>query len=576
MAARTESHWRALARLIRPDARRYGWLVVVVTLGALLPLVAPLVTGRIIDRASKGAPTSELVELALIVIVLAIVANVVSVVEVAVATTTAWRTTNELRVKLLDHVLALDQAFHRRHPPGQLIERIDGDVTTIADMLSRFVVKFASSALMTIGMVVVLAWIDWRAALVFVGIVGALVIEVVRRRNTAVGESADERGAMATLFGGIEERLTAGEDLRSNGALDHAMHRFATESAAVLAASVHRSRTSIKLWRSLGVGIGVTTVALLLLSAVAVRSGSMTSGESFTLFAYAMQLTRPLYGIVDRLEIVQKAGGAMTRVIELTKLTSAIDDRGLVIPPDGPLAATFRDVSLAYEDGETVLRSIDLEIAAGRSVGLVGRTGSGKTSLARLVLRLVDATDGEVHLGGVPIRDIPIAHLRRRVALIPQEVQLLAGTIRDNVTLFDPTPDDAAVRTALRNAGLHALAADLQRRLGPGGSGLSAGEAQLVALARVWLRDPDIVVLDEPTARVDPATEARLHEATTALLHGRTAIVIAHRLSTVDHLDEIVVVDDGRIVERGPTAALLADRSSWFAGLVARAGAAVG
>jgi ATP-binding cassette, subfamily B, bacterial len=199
-----------------------------------------------------------------------------------------------------------------------------------------------------------------------------------------------------------------------------------------------------------------------------------------------------------------------------------------------------------------VLQSIDLNFAAGRSVGIIGRTGSGKTTLSRLVVRLVEATNGLVLLGGVPVEQIPLSELRRRVALIPQEVELLSGTIRDNVTLFDEAPTDDAVAAALGNAGLGDLASSgIHRQLGAGGAGLSAGEAQLLALARVWLRDPDIVVLDEATARVDPATEALLEDAVNRLTRGRTTLIIAHRLSTLRHVDEIVVLDHGRVVEHG-------------------------
>jgi ABC-type multidrug transport system fused ATPase/permease subunit len=185
--------------------------------------------------------------------------------------------------------------------------------------------------------------------------------------------------------------------------------------------------------------------------------------------------------------------------------------------------------------------------------------------LSRLVLRLVEATGGALRLNGVPIADIPFAELRRRVAMIPQEVELFSGTLRDNVTLFDAAPTDAEVERALQHAGLGALVSGgIHRALGAGGAGLSAGEAQLLALARVWLRDPDLVVLDEATARVDPETEARLDDAVTALMEGRTTLVIAHRLSTLRHVDQILVLDHGRVLEHGDRDALAADPGSRF------------
>ena len=200
---------------------------------------------------------------------------------------------------------------------------------------------------------------------------------------------------------------------------------------------------------------------------------------------------------------------------------------------------------------------------------MIGRTGSGKTTFSRLVLRLTEATSGEVLLSGVPIADIPMAELRRRVALIPQEVELFSGSIRDNVTLFDPAPTDAEVVDALEAVGLGALAASgIDRQLGAAGEGLSAGESQLLALARVWLRRPDLIVLDEATARVDPETEARIDAAVALLMQGRTTLVIAHRLSTLRTVDEIVVFDRGRVLEHDDRATLLADDASRFSQLM--------
>jgi ABC-type multidrug transport system fused ATPase/permease subunit len=380
-------------------------------------------------------------------------------------------------------------------------------------------------------------------------------------------------GAYARLYGGIEERLTASEDLRANGAGRHAMWRFVEDSAGAMRSAIRREQAFLRMWWAVHASVSAGSVVALVASAILVERGTISVGTAFLLFQYVLLLSRPLEDVVDQLETVQKANGAMARVIDLLAVQPSIVDAApgdQQLPPIGPLSIRFIDVGFDYGDGDAVLHDIDLEVAPGRSVGIVGRTGSGKTTLSRLVLRLVDATAGRVELGGVDITSIPLDHLRRRVALVPQEVELFAGTVRDNVTLFDPAPSDADVEDALRNAGLGALAgtgtsdAGIHRQLGPGGVGLSAGEAQLLALARIWLRNPDIVVLDEATARVDPATEERLEHAVDELVRGRTTLIIAHRLSTLRRVDEIVVVDDGRIVEHGDRALLAASDDSRF------------
>ncbi|HEY5874377.1 MAG TPA: ABC transporter ATP-binding protein, partial [Ilumatobacteraceae bacterium] len=340
---------------------------------------------------------------------------------------------------------------------------------------------------------------------------------------------------------------------------------FVEESADAMATSVRRERAFLAMWWGVQGSVAAGSVLALVASAALVSTGAITLGTAFLLFQYVLLLSRPLEDVVQQLETVQKANGAMVRVIDLLEIRPDIIDDGRTSPPAGPLAVDLVGVSFDYGDDELVLHRVDLHIAAGRSVGIVGRTGSGKTTFSRLVLRLVEASQGTLELGGVPIADIPLAELRRRVALIPQEVELFSGTVRDNVTLFDDIPSDAAVSEALHHAGLGALVdGGIHRPLGPGGAGLSAGEAQLLALARVWLRQPDLVVLDEATARIDPVTESRLEAAIAELIAGRTTLIIAHRLSTLRHVDEIVVFEHGEIVEHDDRTTLAARDDSRF------------
>ena len=472
------------------------------------------------------------------------------------ATITAWGTTNELRLRMTRHVLGLDHEFHRRHTPGELIQRVDGDVTSVSDFLGKVVPKAVGGILLIGGILAVLTAIDWRLGLGMALYLAATVAVLLRMRHRAIHEASDEMGAYARLYGGIEERLTAAEDLRSNGAGVHAVWRFVEDSSGTLHSSVRRQRAFIRLWWGVQSAVTAGSVLSLAVSAALVASGAITLGTAFLLFQYVLLISRPLEDLVHQLETVQKANGAMVRVIDLLEVQPTIVDRGTTSPPPGALGITCRGVSFAYDDGDdggegrTILHDVDIDIAPGRSVGVVGRTGSGKTTFSRLLLRLVEATDGTVELGGVPIADISMAELRRRVALVPQEVELFEGTIRDNVTLFDPAPTDADVAEALARAGLgHLAAGGIHRALGFGGAGLSAGESQLLALARVWLRQPDLVVFDEATARIDPVTEQRLEAAVAQLVAGRTTLIIAHKLSTLRMVDEVIVFEHGRVVE---------------------------
>ncbi len=551
------SRFRALMALLRPDLLRWVGLGALLTVSSALSLGGPLVVRHIVDLATDGTTAARITGLAVIFLVIAVTTQFLSVVVAWFATITAWRTTNQIRLDMARHVLGLDHEFHRRHTPGELIQRVDGDVTSVSDFLGRVVPKAVGAAVLVFGMLVVLAFVDWRLAIGMAVYVVLAAWVVVRSRHRAVGESSDEMGSYARLYGGIEERLTAAEDLRANGAGTHAMWRFVEDSADTMHSALRRERAFLRMWWGVQGAVATGSVLTLAVSGLLVARNSITVGTAFLLFQYVLLLARPLEDVVHQLETVQKANGAMVRVIDLLAVRATIIDLGAVAPGPGALSVRFEHVSFDYGDSEPVLIDIDLDIGAGRSVGIVGRTGSGKTTLSRLLLRLVDSTDGTLALGGVPITDIALADVRRRVALIPQEVELVAGSVRDNVTLFDPVPTDEAVRNALRLAGLETLVAGgIDRPLGSGGAGLSAGEAQLLALARVWLRDPDLVVLDEATARVDPLTESRIEAGVRELMSGRTTVIIAHRLSTLRHVDEIVVVDHGRVVEHGDRSVL--------------------
>jgi ATP-binding cassette, subfamily B, bacterial len=448
MASTQPVDGRALIRLLRPHAGRWTALALVVAAGSLLVLTGPLVIRQIVDRATEGADASELRLLAMVFLAVVVVSQIVEIVVVRSATASAWRTTNDLRLDMAAHALGLDHEFHRRHTPGELIQRVDGDVTSVSDLLGRVVPKVLGMVVLVVGMIVVVTVIDWRIGIgMFVYVSAALWLVIVLRER-AVAESSDELSAFARLYGGIEERLNAAEDLRSNGAGSHALWRFVEESSDSLHTSVRRESAFLSMWWSVrGIVVG-GTVCSLIVSAVLVSQGAMTIGTAFLLFQYVLLIERPLDEVVHELETVQKATGAMRRVADLLAVRPTIVDDGRTSPPAGAMQVQFDGVGFDYGDDLPVLSDVTVSIGAGRCVGIVGRTGSGKTTFSRLVLRLVEATSGEVLVGGVPIADVPMSELRHRIALVPQEVELVGGTIRENVTLFDPVPSDDDVAEA--------------------------------------------------------------------------------------------------------------------------------
>ena len=342
--------------------------------------------------------------------------------------------------------------------------------------------------------------------------------------------------------------------------------RFRRARASAMAGAVFNG--TIQVLFAVGAG------AALLWSAGLHEAGAMTLGTVYLVFRYTGMLQQPLERLTRQMNAFQQATGGIVRVRELLATRARVTDGAGAALPRGALSVELDGVSFTY-GSEPVLDRVSCRAEPGEVLGLLGRTGSGKTTISRLLFRLYDPTVGAVRLGGADIRSLPLAVLRERVGLVTQDVQLFAGTVRDNVALFDRNVPDTRLRDVFAELGLEEwlrmLPGGLDTWLGPGGRELSAGEAQLVALARVFLKDPGLVVLDEASSRLDPATQRLLERALTRLLDGRTGVVIAHRLETVERADRVLILEDGEVAELGRRDALARDPTSRFARLL-RAG----
>jgi len=296
----------------------------------------------------------------------------------------------------------------------------------------------------------------------------------------------------------------------------------------------------------------------------------------YLVFHYTDMLRHPVERLRTQMEDLQKAGAGIERVQELFAARTRLPEDGHRSLPTGALDIAIESLDFNYldddSDGEIVLEGLDIEIAAGRVLGLLGRTGSGKSTLARLLTRLYDPTVGEIRIGGIALPDVERDDRRARIGMVTQEVQLFRASMRDNLTFFDESIADDRIWAVLDDLGVRdwvrSLDAGLDTMLESGSGGLSAGQAQLLAFARIFLRDPGLVILDEASSRLDPATEVLIERAVDRLLEGRTGVIIAHRLATVERADDILILEDGRAVEHGDRASLAADDSSRFSGLL--------
>ncbi|HSG25825.1 MAG TPA: ABC transporter ATP-binding protein [Anaerolineales bacterium] len=561
-------YWQLLSRHIRPQMGRFVLLGILLFSGIALRVINPQIIRYFIDTVTTQGPASHLINAAILFIVVALFQQVLGVGAAYMGEYVAWTATNDLRAELAWHCLNLDMSFHNNISSGELIERIDGDVAELSNFFSQFVIRVIGNMILVIGILIAIYIEDWRLGLVFTFFVIVTLLALNRVRGIAIPSQKAVREASADLFGYLEERLAGTEDIRSAGAVDF-----------VLLGLYKLMYRMIGFWKKASllmiVVIGVTTILLAVgLSAAFVggyimyQNGIFTIGAVYLLVNYLNTLRRPIRELTQQVENLQNIGAATERLIELRAVQSKLQDGFGAVLPDSALSLAFQDVGFSYVDGDHVLDAVSFELQPGKALGLLGRTGSGKTTLARLVFRLYDISEGKILLGAVNTRDARLDDLRKRVAIVTQDVQLFQATVRDNLTFFDDSVSDDFILKVIDELGLsdwlHSLPKGLDTKLETGGRSLSAGEAQLLAFTRVFLRDPGLVILDEASSRLDPATEQLIERAVDRLLKDRTAIIIAHRLRTVERTDEILILDGGRVVEHGDRQTLEADQQSKY------------
>lgn len=537
-----------------------------------MELVNPLILRQFIDSALVGQPVDSLLGVALVFLGVAVGGQIISVLETYVAENVGLTATNKLRADLALHVLRLDPSFHGEHTPGEMIERVDGDVATLGNFFSRFVVNIVGNAMLLVGVLVLLYIIDWRVGLSMTFFTVLTMAIVNRLRAVAVPHWKVARQASANLFGFLEERLSGTEDIRSNGATAYTMRKLYERARDLL----RKERKAAVIGSTSGSStifvFTLGTAVALILGVSLYQAGAISLGTVYVIFSYTEALRRPIDQLTRQLQDLQLATASIARITDLFQFRSSIVEGSVAEMPRGPLAVELHDVTFGYNAEEPVLHEVSLCVRPGEVLGVLGRTGSGKTSMTRLLFRLYDPQGGSLRVGGVNLRDAQLSLIRRHIGMVTQDINLFHASLRDNLTLFERSIPDERIVGVLEDLGLGAwfgsMPEGLDTKLAPGGSGLSAGQAQLVAFARVFLRDPGVVILDEASSRLDPATERQVERAVDKLLEGRTAIIIAHRLATVQRADTIVVLEGGRIIEHGERLELLADEGSHFSALM--------
>ncbi|MGW6533642.1 ABC transporter ATP-binding protein [Streptomyces venezuelae] len=556
---------RELARRIAPYFRGKRRAVVFVTLAVIVAATAgsavPLLLARTVDSALEDDGDGRLAWLVAAILVAGITAWLLNLLQERAAGTMAGDVVLELRERAFAAAMRQDMAFHDAHPTGVVVSRVTNDTQAFATLIT-LMLSLLGQVLMIAILLTALFVINVPLALVTAFVAAVIVAVSLAFRRAARSASLHQQQTLAEVNGYVQETLRGIAVARNHShqqsaqtGLDEVNHRW-------FKASVRLNRLFSGIFPLLISLTGLGTVAVVLVGGHGVDSGSVSAGE-WVLFLEALALFwSPLTSIASFWSQLQQGLAAGERVFALVDRESSVRQRDRIPVPRLRGEITLRDVHFGYDDEHPVLDSVSLDIPAGHTVALVGHTGAGKSSVVRLIMRAYEFQKGSIEVDGLDVRTLDLDQYRRCLGVVTQTPFLFSGTVADNIARGRPGAGrdeiEAAARAVAGGDWLEQLSQGLDTPTDEGGRNLSTGQRQIVALARVFLQDAPVLILDEATASIDPLTEAQIQEGLEALAADRTTIVVAHRLPTVRKADTIVVVDDGRIIEEGDHATLLA------------------
>lgn len=537
-----------------------------------LELYSPQIIRNFIDEISAGASTDKLIRLSVLYIGLAVTLQIFSIFTTYLSQNIGWRATNRMRNDLTEHCMNLDMSFHKDHLPGELIQRIDGDVASLTNLFSNFAIRITADFFLLFGILIVMFNEDWRLG---VGLaVFAVLATVILFKVSSVGVHNWEKQSKtySEFYGFLGEHLTNREDIQTLGVYNFVKSKFKNllngmfkiTLKAILVSNAMFIATIILFTMALILSLGLGSYLWL--------TGVITMGTVYLIYNYTEMIRSPIQQLQNQLENLQKALGGLKRIKDLLEIKPVV-----TFNPSGPNiesidSLVFQNVNFSYEPEMPVIKDLSFELLKGEKLGLIGRTGSGKTTISRLLLRLYDINDGKILINGIELNKITLDNLKTMVGVVTQDVELFKATIRENLTFFNNEINDNLILDAFEKLGLtdwlNRFPKGLDTVLQDGHTGLSAGQAQLLAFVRIFLKDPALIILDEASSRLDPATETLIANVIDNLLKGRMAMIIAHRLRTVQKCDRILILENGQKTEFGLRKELINDSTSRFAALL--------
>ena len=545
---------RTIVRL-RPERRLAltASMLLIIWTGSLL--AGPVLVGFAIDNGIRADNPTRLNQAVVAYIVVATVSYITYRIAILNLARAGEGFLRGLRLSVFKRLLQLSMSFYDREKAGVIVSRMTSDVDALQEMVQFGLLFFVANALLLIGVSIVLVALSWQltlVCLVSMPLVLAASVKFQRESNRAYLAVRDR---VAATLSALQEGLSGVRVVQAFAREDIEAQRFAHENRGLYDA--HMRSVKVAAWYIPVIDFaGLATTGLAVgVGGWMVHRGSLSLGTVIAFVLLLSNLFEPVQQLSQLFNMLQSAGASLQKLYAVLDEEVEVDESAGAVDLPVAGAVELRGVGFQYGSGPPVLSDVDLRIEPGERLALVGPTGAGKSTLAKLIARLYDPSSGTISYDGIDLRDATLSSLRDRIVVVPQEGYLFDGTIADNLTIARPDAGDEATRQALRSIGalgwLDQLPDGLATEVRERGSRLSGGERQLVSLARAALVDPAVLVLDEATSSLDPGTETLVEHALESLMRGRTAVVIAHRLSTAKRCDRIAVVDDGRLVELG-------------------------
>ena len=555
---------RWMLGLLRPYRKPVILMLIALVAATAAGLAPPYLAGRAIDDGINADDAGALTVIVIIFLASALIYWGATYAQTYLVGWVGQRALQDLRERIYSHLQAMSIGFFTRHKPGVLISRLTNDVQALDTLVTDGIVTLISSTLTLVGVVVILLLLDVPLALVTFLTFPLLAIASVVFRVASAGAYRATREKIANITAYLQETLSGVRVVRSFGQEPRHIARMSELNEENRVANLRTVYLNASYFPAVELLSALGTAVILLYGGYQVIEGEIALGVLVAFVGYLNQFFDPIQQISQLYTTYQQGMAALDKIFDLLDTAPDMTDKPGALDP-GEIEGELRmeNVSFSYAgDGTWALEDIDLIVPAGETVALVGETGAGKSTLAKLVARFYDPQRGRMLVDGHDLRDLQAKCLRRQLGIVPQESFLFSGTIRENIAFGRPDADDEAIREAAGTVGadgfIERLPQGYETEVGERGVQLSAGQRQLVAFARALLAQPRILILDEATSNVDVRTERIIEQGLERLLSGRTAIVIAHRLSTIRRADRIVVLEHGRIVESGTHDELIA------------------